>query len=229
MAYQELDVYIAEQIGKGLDAQSVKRTLLEAGWLEADVDNALRDVAADAIPTTSVAVHDDVVHMRRTLNDLEKRVQALESQVAAAPEAMLPSGTADAGHALPQPPGRALRKTLTWIGLTVLFLLIGYVGMRSITQDAITPVSRIWAEVFVGTVLASAGFVSGRMKKHSAANWLTGTGLAFGALATVGAWYLNYLDWSVALALGALLVTLALVMGRFYDVWALQGPTPRTA
>lgn len=229
MPYQELDSYIAEQIGQGLDAQTIKHALLEAGWVEVDVDNALRDVAADAIPATAVSVHDDIVRMRHAVNELNTRVNKLEAHLAAAPQATLPGGTAGPEHTLPEPPAHTTRKLLTWGGLAVLFVLIGYVGMKSITQDAITPVSRIWAEVFVGVVLTSAGFVSGRMKKHSAANWLTGTGLAFGALATVGAWYLNYIEWSVAFALGALLVTLALVMGRFYDVWVLAGPTPRAA
>jgi len=229
MAYQELDAYIAGQVAQGLDAQTIKKAVLEAGWLEIDVDNALRDVAADAIPATAVSAHDDIVRMRNALNSLDERVKHLESRLSAAPEATLPSGTIGPERELPEPPAKGKRRIMAWIGLSLLFILIGYVGMKSIVQDAITPVSRLWAEAFVGFTLASAGFVSGRMKKRGAANLLTGTGLAFAALATVGAWYLNYIEWSVALAVGALLVTLALVLGRFYDVWAIGKPTPRTA
>lgn len=229
MAYKELDAYIAEQIGQGLDAQTVKRTLLETGWLEIDVDNALRDVAADAIPATAVSIHDDMVRMRHAVNDLDKRIGHLETALAAVPEATLSNGTMGPEKALPEPPVHQWRRILMWLGLTVLFVLIGYVSMASIARDSITPVSRIWAEVFIGIVLTSAGFITGRMKKRAMANLLTGTGLAFAALATIGAWYLNYIEWSVALAVGALLVTLALVLGRFYDVWALRKPTLRTA
>lgn len=225
MAYQELDVYVAEQITQGIDAQTIKYALLGAGWLEADVDNALRDVAADAIPKMAASDHDDLVRVRHALNTLDQRVTSLETQLVASSEATLPSGTISHDMGLAMPTHR-VRRVLMWLGLAGVFVLIGYVGMASIFQDSITPISRIWAEATIGIVLAGAGFISGRVRKHGAANVLTGTGLAFVSLATVGAWYLNYMDWTVAVAMGGLLITLALVLGRFYDTWYARGPWP---
>lgn len=229
MTYKELDAYVAEQFGQGADAETVKRALLEAGWSEADVDNALRDVMADAVPVAAVSVHDDIVRMRHAMNDLDRRVRRLETSLAAAPSATLPSGRADVEHALPASRKGRVKSMLLWAVLAAVFVLIGYGGMASFVKDAVTPVTRVWAEAAIGIVLASGGFVTGRMKRRGLANLLTGTGLAFVALATVGAWYLNYIEWSVAVALGGLLLTLALVLGRFYDVWAMRGPAVRTA
>lgn len=239
MAYQELDAYVTEQILQGIEAQTIKESLLGIGWKEIDVDNALRDVAADAVPTGAVSVHDDMLRMRSAVNELNKRVHLLEARLASSSsdsdsvEKHTAAFPVEAVSAQAQAPVRGAspsRRIVTYAGLAVLFALIGYAGMASIFQDSVTPVSRIWAQVVVGGVLASAGFVTGRMKKRTMANFLTGTGLALVALATVGAWYVHYMGWSVAVALGALLVTLALVMGRFYDQWALSGTEPtRTA
>ena len=227
MAYQELDAYVAEQIAQGVDAQTIKGALLEIGWKEVDVDNALRDVAADAVPNTAVSVHDDILRMRHAVNALDKRVRLLETRLAASSGEGGDPVTHGSHHgATTQGQRGHSRRIVTYAGLAVLFMAIGYAGMSTIVSDSVTPVSRIWAEVTVGGVLASAGFVTGRMKKRSVANLLTGAGLSLAALATVGAWYVNYLDWSIAVALGALLVTLALVLGRFYDHWSLAGPGP---
>lgn len=232
MAYQELDVYVAEQIAQGLDAQTIKHALLTAGWLEVDVDNALRDVAARAIPKIVSSDHDELVRVHHALNALDQRVERLETNLVAAPEATLPSGqvpnlpsgTVSRDMGLAMPAKLTVRRAFMWVALAGVFVLIGYVGMASILQDSLTPVSRIWAEATIGLTLAAAGFISGKVRKRGAANILTGTGLAFVSLATVGAWYLNYMEWTVAAALGALLVTLALVLGRFYDTWAAKGP-----
>lgn len=230
MAYQELDEYIAAQIAQGVDAGTIKRALLEAGWFQVDVDNALRDVAADAVPTAAVSLRDDVVRMRHAVVSLDQRVRRLEGRLAAAPEATLPPGTIGPDHELPAPHPRTFRGVLVMCVLAAAFVVIGYAGMASIFQESITPAARIWAEVIIGGVMTGAGFIAGRMHRRGAANLLTGTGLAFAALATVGAWYVNYVNVGVAAALGGLLVTLALVLGRFYDTWAARGPWPaRTA
>ncbi|HXV26545.1 MAG TPA: hypothetical protein VD862_00740 [Candidatus Paceibacterota bacterium] len=220
MSFPELSEYVTDQITRGVSAQTVREALIEAGWRSVDADNALRDAAAHAAPVATLTVQDDLSRIRHAVNDLGQRVSRLEgSLTGVAAPATLPD--AFIGPERELAPGRPrVIRLFGLLGLAVLFAAAGYWGMMLISTESWTPAGRIWAEAGAGTLLAVAGFAAGRRGSRGTANILTGVGLALGALATVGGWYLNYLEWSVAVALGALLVTLALVLGRFYDRWA---------
>ena len=221
MAHQELSEYVTEQIAQGVPAQIIKEALLSAGWMQADADNALRDAAAKSSPVALTSFKDDLVRVRHAVNSLDVRVKSIESRLAVAGpgEGMLESGVIGPDHELP--PGTPWYRTAApVVGFVTLFFVFGYLGMMLISRESLTPLNRIWVEAALGAGIAVGGFFAGRSGHRSMANVMTGIGLALFSLATVGAWYVHYLDWSVALALGALFVTLALVLGRFYDRWA---------
>jgi len=220
MAYQELSEYVAAQIGRDVDAHAIRQTLMGAGWRSIDVDNALRDAAAHSMPAIGVSVHDDLLRIRHAVNTLEERMGHIETRLAI--NTQEPIGEVTAKKSVPAPRPLSGRRYLVLFGLVTVFALFGYTGMRSIVTEAVTPLSRIWAGLAIGLVLVVPGFVAGRVGRRGVANLLTATGLAFAALATVNAWYVHFIGSGVAVSLGVLLLTVALVLGRFYDLWVLR-------
>jgi hypothetical protein len=221
MAHQDINDYVTGQIAQGVPAKIVKDALLGAGWLEADADNAIRDAAAGTAPAHLTSLQDDLQHVRHAVNELDQRVQRIEGRLAVVGpgEGTLETGFIGPDHELDAgEPG--VHRNLIIGAFAVLFFVAGYLGMMLISTETLTPVTRVWVEAALGCAVGIAGFIVGRQGRRVMANVMTGIGLALVSLATVGAWYLLYLDWTIALALGALFVTLALVLGRFYDRWA---------
>lgn len=56
MPHPDLVAYIQQQIQKGMSAQTLRESLMEAGWQERDIENALNDVAAGSHPTAPRAL-----------------------------------------------------------------------------------------------------------------------------------------------------------------------------
>jgi len=221
MAHQDITEYVAGQIAQGVSAQIIKEALLASGWLEVDADNALRDAAAGTAPAVVASFQDDLLRVRHAVNELDERVQRIEGRLAVVGpgEGTLETGFIGPDHEL-ESGEPAMSRNLTVAVFAVLFFIAGYLGMMLISTETLTPVTRVWIEAALGVAVAVGGYFAGRAGRRVMANVMTGIGLALVSLATVGAWYLLYLDWTVAVALGALFVTLALVLGRFYDRWA---------
>lgn len=227
MEQDGLSAYVAEQITQGVPAQAVKEALLEAGWLSVDADNAIRDAAAQAAPVAVLSAHEDMIRIRHAVNSLDERVGRLEAGLVASgtvpmPVLMAPSTMSPARELAPSHRRGLGRRWLLILVLLGAFAASGYWGMALIAAGSYTPLARIVTEGAVGLALTVTGYIAGRTHRRGAANVFTAVGLALCALATVGAWYLHWMEWSVAAAVGALLATLALVLGRFYDRWAMR-------
>lgn len=99
MSHQDLVLYIREQTQQGVTAEVLRQKLMEAGWRELDIANALHDVAAGLRPVSEGAsIHEDLAQVRGVVAHLATRMKALEVHLASASLA-LPVGTE-----LPKPP-----------------------------------------------------------------------------------------------------------------------------
>lgn len=79
----ELVSYIAQQTRSGLAAVDLRTSLMEAGWSEEEIGNALHDVAAGMEPlTTGVALHEDLAQVRGVVAHLASRIRVLEGRLA---------------------------------------------------------------------------------------------------------------------------------------------------
>ncbi len=124
----ELITYIRQQTQDGVTAHELRETLMEAGWNELDVDNALHDVAAGLKPVTEGAsIHEDLAQVRGMVAHLASRVQKLETRLSAAPaSSTLPAGTDVPARELPRPHSRG-RWALAM--LMVSLVAVGEVGV----------------------------------------------------------------------------------------------------
>ena len=128
----ELISYIRQQTQEGVTAHELRETLMEAGWGELDVDNALHDVAAGLRPVTEGAsIHEDLAQVRGMVAHLASRIQKLEARLVGAPAMsailQLPVGTDAPARELPRGRRRLSRAlSLMILAFTVFGCLLVY-------------------------------------------------------------------------------------------------------
>lgn len=163
MVPPDLVAYIREQSAQGIPAQSLREALLEAGWGELDVENALHDVAAGMEPlTTGASLHEDVAQVRGMVAHLATRIQRLEARLTAAASETLPSGEL---LQLPRGHRHGLRTFFSWL---LLFVVV--VGGGVATWQGWYVMHRIeWSTALaLGVLLLVMLVVVGRWIRHSA-------------------------------------------------------------
>ena len=119
----DLIAYIRQETQDGVTAHELRETLMEAGWSELDVDNALHDVAAGLRPVTEGAsIHEDLAQVRGMVAHLASRVQKLETRLTAVPATLsLPAGTGIPARELPRGHRRLARALMAIIAAFVVF------------------------------------------------------------------------------------------------------------
>lgn len=222
MVYSELVTYLREQTQQGVPADVLRQTLMEAGWLELDIENALHDVAAGMTPLSEgVSLHEDVSQVRAMVAHLASRVRTIEARLTAGGalpmQGELPSGTIGPERELKAGHRRHLMwKIVSVVGVFVLFAGIGFY-MR-LSDVRVTPMTQLSVAVLVGILSLGAGVIA--MRRHHA--WIAslGTAIAVAAwtLTTYVAWQTYHsLEWATAVAIGVFLLVLTVVMGRWID------------
>jgi hypothetical protein len=121
MPNSQLVSYLQEQTQQGASAQMLRESLMEAGWPELEIDNALHDVAAGLHPATpGASIHEDLAQVRGMVAHLAARVKTLEAR-------LLPSEFIGPDHELPAPTRHIARRIFWIMALITLFALLGYV------------------------------------------------------------------------------------------------------
>jgi len=224
MPESELISYITEQTQQGVSAELLRQTLMEAGGDEKENANALHDVAAGLEPLTEgISLHEDVSQVRSMVAHLASRMRVVEAALAsvgALPmQGQLPNGMIGPDHELPMPrhAWRLGTMTTTIVALGVVFATRTY-AYRLIDQNVLAPVDLAIIAAGAGVLLLIAGYIAMRLHRAWVASFFTGSAVAVWALTGWIAWRsYHFIERSTAAALGALLLILALVMGRWID------------
>lgn len=222
MADSELVDYIQEQTQQGITAQDLRVSLMEAGWHESDVNNALHDVAAGLHPATpGASIHEDLAQVRGMVAHLATRVHSIEATLASTGalgmQEQLPSRTLGANHEISAP------KRHHWFGrmvsLLVLIALFGFVGSYAsglVARHALAPLDQLVIAAAVGALLLIGAIVA--MRRHSTwtASLLAASAVILWGMDSLISWRAYQLmEWTTAAALGVLLVVIAAVMGSW--------------
>jgi hypothetical protein len=225
MPLTELIDYIREQTQQGVSAEALREELMEAGWHQTDIENALHDVAAGLHPVTAGAsIHEDLAQVRGMVAHLATRVRTLEAHLASvgvlgapAPMAVLPGGTPDASHTLSRAhrPGRRVVMT---IAAALVCAAAGWYAASLIDRSGSAPVSWLMVAAASGLVLMAVSVILMRRGKGWAASILAALAVAVWAVDTIVAWrFWRMMEWTTALALGVLLLVVAVVAARWSD------------
>jgi len=212
MTDPELVRYITEQTQEGVGADTLRQTLMESGWRQADIDNALHDVAAGLHPTTpGVSIHADLAQVRGMVAHLAGRVRVLEAKLAG--EMLLPMQ-----QELPAPRHAIWLRHVTalLVGLGTFFAL-DRSGNSLVARNALAPIDQAVILAGAGAVLLIGGYVFIRLHRGWIASLVTDIGVATGAVAVWAAYRGQYIEWSTTLALAILLGVLLIVMERWTD------------
>lgn len=207
MPESELVDYIQEQTQQGVTAEHLRISLMEAGWHEADINNALHDVAAGLHPATpGASIHEDLAQVRGMVAHLATRVHSIEATLARTPQrapsessgeaasaslvsglasagslgmqGQLPSGTLGPDHEISAP------KRHHWFGRTMMLLVLivvfGFVGsyaMGLVARDALAPLDQLIIAAALGALLLVGAIIA--MRRHNAwtASLLTASAL----------------------------------------------------
>ena len=222
MPDSELVDYIQEQTQQGVTAQDLRVSLMEAGWHESDISNALHDVAAGLHPTTpGASIHEDLAQVRGMVAHLASRVHSIEATLASSgalsAQGQLSSGTLGADHELPAPERhRWFSSASMLVVLVALFALVGSYSSDLVSRHALAPVDQLIIVASVAVLLLIAAVVS--MRRHLAwvASLLTASAVTLWGMDVFLSWRVyGDMEWSVALALGVLLLVLTFAMGRW--------------
>lgn len=217
MSDPELVTYIRQQSAQGMSAQTLREELLSAGWRDADIENALHDVAAGLHPVTAGAsIHEDLAQVRGLVSHLASRVQRLELQ--------LPSGVPTGSDQMLLAPPRRSHVLMTF--MLTLFIVaavtFGWYMIELVQNNIQMPQSSLVTIAGVGLILFLLAILAMRRHKGWAATLLTASGVIAWTADTFVAWRsYHVLETQTAVAIGILLVILSLVMGRWID--RLQG------
>ncbi len=226
MVPPDLVAYIREQSAAGISAEELRVALMEAGWHEHDVENALHDVAAGLEPlTTGASLHEDVAQVRGLVAHLASRVQRLETRLGAAPApampAMLPSATIG--------PERELRAGRTFgtkriFSAAVAFAglaVFGYAFQLLVERSQQAPMAFLQVAGLIGLLGILGAWILMRRGSAWPAQLVSASAVAVWALTVWHAWRTyHYMETTTAAALGLLLLVLLLVMGRWIDRYA---------
>lgn len=225
MVYPDLVAYIQDQTQQGMGADLLRETLMEAGWRELDIDNALHDVAAGLHPVTAGAsLHEDLAQVRGMVAHLAGRVRILEAHLAEAPtmpmQAELPSGTIGPEREL-----MPARHHSSWLrhGVAVLFGVMVFLALRGyaaalVARNAMAPTDQFVVALAIGLVLLIAAFVAMRMHWVWPASLATDAAVALMGLTAWIAYHTYHsMEKSTFIGIAVLLVVIFGVMERWSD------------
>jgi hypothetical protein len=206
----ELTIYVSEQTRQGVPAEVLRQSLMESGWHERDIANALHDVAAGLSPLTEGAsLHEDVSQVRSMVSVLAARVKTIEATLASA-------GSLPMQKELSAPkPHHSLASIIVGI---VLWIALGWYAVGLATNDPIPKSDRTIIIAALGAGLFIIGYTAMRMRRPWMAALLAGAAISLWSVTAWLSWSVQHaMEWSTALALGVFLFVLAFVMGRWID------------
>ena len=208
MTDPELVTYITEQTQEGISAQVLREALMERGWHERDIENAMHDVAAGLHPATpGASIHADLAQVRGMVAHLAGRVKTLEARLASI-------GALPMQRELP-----AAHYHHPWVRrFASLFIAIGvFVGLGILAAwSTLAPTDQATIALGAGIVLLLAGYVSLRHGWAWAFSSLSYSAIAIFALVTWRAYHLYAaMEWFTALGLAVLGLVLLSVMERW--------------
>jgi hypothetical protein len=220
MAHPDLIAYIRKETQEGIAAQELRIALMEAGWQERDIDNALHDVAAGLQPITyGASIHEDLAQVRGMVAHLALRVKELEAHMAiSAPvqRAELPSGemlSLSKGHG-----PSFIIKVISAAAVIVLIASVGFLFSTSIVNDQESSRSLLWVAAGTGAVLFGVAYFLMRRGNAWAADLAAASSVAAWSLSVWHAWRAYHvLEDQTAIGLYVLLFVLLVVMGRWID------------
>lgn len=224
MPIPELVDYVRTQTQGGVAAEDLRVALMEVGWHELDIENALHDVAAGLHPTTpGASIHEDLAQVRGMVAHLAKRLKGVEAQLASLPsaralpvQAQLPSTFIGADHELPIRRSRFLRRGISLLASVVLFVCVGVYTRGLVASQTLLPIEYLLGVVVVGCVLMVASIMCMRSGRGWAASLTAAGGLTLWMTSTYLAWYVYHsISWIVAAALAVLFIVLAFVLNRW--------------
>jgi hypothetical protein len=232
----ELVSYIRQQSQQGVAAPELRVALMEAGWFEADIDNAMHDVAAGLQPVTAGAsIHEDLAQVRGMVAHLASRVKILEARLPAgqagltgqpAPEALpsggglsLPKGTIGSERELVQ--GRGSRWLERFVGVLADVVVLAFVGWYLAAQVARNDAMPVGLFATVGIIAAGVFTVAYhfmRRRRAWVANLMAASAIALWSIIVWHAWQTYHvLGGQTAIGLYVLLFVLLVVMGRWIE------------
>ncbi len=224
----DLVSYIQEQTQQGVSAQDLRTSLMEAGWHEADINNALHDVAAGLHPTTpGASIHEDLAQVRGMVAHLASRVHSIEATLASAGalgmQEQLPSGTLAPSHEI-----SASRRhhwfgsAVALLGLIVLFGYIGSYATNLVAQNSLAPLDQLVIAAAIGGLLLVGAIISMRFHRWTA-SLLAASAVTLWAMDGLIAWRVyHYMEWTTAAALGIFLLVIAVVAGIWIHRYAVR-------
>lgn len=223
MVPPDLVDYIREQTSAGVPAQELRAALMETGWSERDVENALHDVAAGLEPLTSGAsLHEDVAQVRGMVSHLASRVQRLEAHLVSAgalsAPAELGAGTGAPERELPSGRGSGVvMKAATALAAAAVLATYGRLFQTAVSASDSAPVGLLQGAALAGILLLVGAWRL--MRRHPwGAQVFAASAAAVWAVAVWHAWRTyHYMEVSTASAIGVLLLVLLLVIGRWVD------------
>lgn len=222
MPIPELVDYVRTQTQEGVSAEDVRVALLEAGWQEFDIENALHDVAAGLHPATpGASIHEDLAQVRGMVAHLATRLKTVEARLASLAslpsQPLLPSEFIPADHELSSGSRHpALARVFSVFLVLLAAVALGIYATGLVERNALAPRDHIMIAAALGGFLIVAAVVAMRRRSGWMATLLSAAGLMLWAMDTYIAWNVYHLmAWTVALALALLFVVIALVMGRW--------------
>ncbi len=209
MPNPELVSYLQEQTQQGVSAQVLRESLMEAGWHEMDIENALHDVAAGLHPATpGASIHEDLAQVRGMVAHLAARVGNIE--------AMLPSSFIGPDHELPAPTSHSLFwRVCSLIATVALTIWLGTFFTQLIAGYSIT---RVDLAIILGAGSVLLFVIAIMFVRHNCtwnASLMTAYAVTSGAAGVWLAWKAQSIEWTVALALGAFLFAILWVMAMW--------------
>lgn len=220
MVDPELIDYIRSQSQEGVPAPMLRETLMNAGWAEHDIENALHDVAAGMHPITAGAsIHEDLAQVRGLVSHLASRVQRLEVRLAAAtpPVAGMLEARPSPEETLPAPRRRSGGLWKSLAAAAVLAAIAWFVELQ-VAESTDSPTALFISLAALGVIALALAYRSMRRGVRATATALTAVALGLWALTTWHVWYTYHsIVWTVALGLGILYLVIALVMGVWIE------------
>lgn len=216
----ELIAYIRQQTQEGVGAQELRITLMEAGWNELDIENALHDVAAGLQPVTAGAsIHEDLAQVRGMVAHLASRVKFIEARLVSAPGTPMELPTGEV-PSLPRGtigPSRFVKVVSMLAGILILGFAGWYIAMQ-VAQSTEAPTTLFAIAGVVGAVLLSAGYACMRTHRPWLANLMAASSIALWSVIVWHAWRTYHLlQHQTAIGLYVLMAVLLVVMGRWID------------
>lgn len=225
MPLPELVDYIREQTQQGATAEDLRVALMEAGWQELDIDNGLHDVAAGLHPATpGASIHEDLAQVRGLVAHLATRVKGIEARLASigtvaqpAPILSLPSEYIGPERELTVHKGHAgLWHVVSLLFTLGLAVMVGMYATDLVARNALAPLDQIIIAAALAFFLLIASVVAMRGRHAWSASLFAAGAVALWATDAVVSWRVyHYMEWPTALAVGILLVVLAMVAGRW--------------